>query len=84
MQTLGALAHYDYNEPGVYGYEQVADVIYQLGASQEDVEKLFRRMVFNVVTRNHDDHVKNISFLMDKKGRVTGAGGMFIQVLPIF
>jgi len=69
MQTLGALAHYDYNEPGVYGYEQVADVIYQLGASQEDVEKLFRRMVFNVVTRNHDDHVKNISFLMDKKGQ---------------
>ena len=68
MQTLGAMAHFDYNEPGVYSYEQAANVIYQLGMKQDDIEQLFRRMVFNIIARNQDDHVKNISFLMDMKG----------------
>lgn len=68
MQTLGALAHYDYNTPGVYSYEQVASIIYQLGMGQKEIEQLFRRMVFNVLSRNQDDHVKNISFLMDQRG----------------
>lgn len=68
MQTLGALAHYDYNEPGVHSYEQVADIIYRLGMGQQEIEQLFRRMVFNIFARNQDDHVKNISFLMDQKG----------------
>ncbi len=40
-----------------------------LGLPQTDVEQLFRRMVFNVVARNQDDHVKNIAFLMDRTGR---------------
>lgn len=71
MQSLGALAHYDYNEPGAHSYEQAADIIYRIGASQGDVEKLYRRMVFNVLSRNQDDHVKNISFLMDKFGKWT-------------
>lgn len=53
----------------MYGYEQAADIIYKIGAHQKDVEKLFRRMIFNVLTRNQDDHVKNISFLMDKRGQ---------------
>lgn len=69
MQSLGAIAHYDYNAPGVYGYEQAADILYRLGSSQKDVERLYRRMVFNVMARNQDDHVKNIAFLMDKKGK---------------
>lgn len=68
MQTLGALAHYDYNQPGIYSYEQVADIIYKLGMGQIEIEQLFRRMVFNIISRNQDDHVKNISFLMDSKG----------------
>ena len=68
MQTLGALAHYDYNEPGVYSYEQTSNLLYKLGMQQETVEQLFRRMIFNVLARNQDDHVKNISFLMDMKG----------------
>ncbi|MBQ8804041.1 MAG: HipA domain-containing protein [Tyzzerella sp.] len=68
MQTLGALAHFDYNTPGVHSYEQVAQIIYQLGMGQKEIEQLFRRMVFNVLARNQDDHVKNISFLMDTKG----------------
>ena len=68
MQTLGALAHYDYNTPGVHSYEQVAQIIYKLGMGQKEIEQLFRRMVFNVIACNQDDHVKNISFLMDGKG----------------
>lgn len=71
MQTLGALAHYDYNEPGIYSYEQAANAIYRLGMQQSDIEQLFRRMVFNVITRNQDDHVKNTSFLMDMRGNWT-------------
>ena len=69
MQTLGALAHYDYNMPGAHSYEQVAQILYTLGMGQEEVEQLFRRMVFNIISRNQDDHVKNISFLMDRKGK---------------
>lgn len=69
MQTLGALAHYDYNEPGVHSYEQAANVIYQLGMQQDEIEQFFRRMVFNAISRNQDDHVKNIAFLMDMRGR---------------
>ncbi|TLD69809.1 type II toxin-antitoxin system HipA family toxin [Phragmitibacter flavus] len=69
MQSLCGLAHYDFNEPGVYGYEQVLGLIRQLGMGMEAVEQQFRRMVFNVVARNQDDHVKNIAFLMNKAGR---------------
>ena len=68
MQSLGAIAHYDYNSPGVYSYEQAAGFIYRLHMGQSEIEQLFRRLVFNVVARNQDDHVKNLSFLMDKKG----------------
>lgn len=68
MQSLGAIAHYDFNMPGTHSYEQAADVIYRLGMGQKEVEQLFRRMVFNIAARNRDDHVKNISFLMDRNG----------------
>lgn len=68
MQTLGSMAHFDYNSPGAYGYEQAADIMRRLEMGQAEIEQLFRRMVFNVASRNQDDHVKNISFLMDKKG----------------
>ena len=68
MQTLGAIAHYDFNMPGTHSYEQAADVIYRLGMGQKEIEQLFRRMVFNIAARNQDDHVKNISFLMDRNG----------------
>ena len=68
MQSLGAIAHYDFNMPGTHSYEQAADVIYRLGMGQKEIEQLFRRMVFNIVARNQDDHVKNISFLMDRNG----------------
>ncbi|OGQ97786.1 MAG: toxin HipA [Deltaproteobacteria bacterium RIFOXYD12_FULL_57_12] len=68
MQSLGALAHYDYNLAGAYAYEQSLLVIRQLGLPMSAVEEMFRRMVFNIIGRNQDDHVKNIAFLMDKSG----------------
>ena len=69
MQSLGALAHFDFNAPGHYSYEQCFDVIRHLGMSTPTVEQQFRRMAFNIIARNQDDHVKNIAFLMDKSGQ---------------
>lgn len=71
MQSLGAIAHFDFNQPGAYSYEQATQVMRQLHISNTDISQFFRRMVFNVVTRNQDDHVKNISFLMDRSGQWT-------------
>jgi serine/threonine-protein kinase HipA len=68
MQSLCALAHYDFNLAGAYGYEQALLVIRQLGLPMQAIEQQFRRMVFNIVARNQDDHVKNIAFLMNKAG----------------
>ena len=69
MQSLGALAHYDFNKPGAHSYEQTLLVIRnRLGLPMSAVEQQFKRMVFNVIARNQDDHVKNIAFLMDRKG----------------
>jgi len=68
MSSLGALAHFDYNQPGAYGYEQAFQVMRTLGLPMSALEEQFRRMVFNIVGRNQDDHVKNIAFLMDKAG----------------
>jgi serine/threonine-protein kinase HipA len=69
MQSLCAMAHYDFNMAGAYAYEQALLVIRQLGLSMDAVEEQFRRMVFNIIARNQDDHAKNIAFLMDKRGR---------------
>ena len=69
MQSLGALAHFDFNQSGAYSYEQAFMTIRQLQLPMEAVEEQFRRMVFNIVARNQDDHVKNIAFLMDQTGR---------------
>jgi len=68
MQSLCALAHYDFNLAGAYSYEQALLVIRQLDLPMQSVEQQFRRMAFNIVARNQDDHVKNIAFLMDKAG----------------
>lgn len=69
LQSLGALAHLDYNQPGAHSYEQALLVMRRLGLPMAALEQQFRRMVFNLVARNQDDHVKNIAFLMDKRGR---------------
>ena len=68
MQSLSALAHYDFNMAGACSYEQALMVMRQLQLPMQAIEQLFRRMAFNIVARNQDDHVKNIAFLMNKSG----------------
>lgn len=68
VQTVGALEHVSYDEPGTYSYEQALLLARRLRLTTPAVEQLFRRMVFNVVARNQDDHVKNVAFLMDRQG----------------
>ena len=69
MQSLGAMRHFDFNDPSAYSYEQAAMTIRDLGLGMVAVEEQFRRAVFNVMARNQDDHVKNIGFLMDRAGK---------------
>ena len=68
-QTLCGLAHFDYNMPGAYSYEQAFQIMRQMQLPYTDMEELFRRMVFNIMARNQDDHTKNISFLMNPEGK---------------
>ena len=69
MQSLGAIAHYDYNQPASYSYEQAIQVMKRLELPREDLEQQVLRAFFNVIARNQDDHVKNISFLMNRRGQ---------------
>ncbi len=68
MQSLCAIAHVDFNEPALYSYEQTIQIMKRLGLPQSDLEQQVLRAMFNVVGRNHDDHVKNIAFLMNRSG----------------
>ena len=68
MQSLCAISHVDFNEPALYSYEQTIQTMKRLGLSQSDLEQQVLRAMFNVVGRNHDDHVKNIAFLMNRRG----------------
>jgi serine/threonine-protein kinase HipA len=62
------MGHFDYNQPGLIGYEDAMDILIRLDAPFTDIEQLFKVMVFNVVGRNQDDHTKNVSFVMDAGG----------------
>jgi serine/threonine-protein kinase HipA len=66
--TLCALDHADYKKPGEYSYAEALSVFRVLKLSRREAEQFFRRMVFNVIARNQDDHTKNISFLLDTDG----------------
>jgi serine/threonine-protein kinase HipA len=68
MATLCGIAHMDYNQPLVHSYEHAFQVMRVLGLPYPAAVELFRRMCFNVVAVNCDDHTKNISFLMDPQG----------------
>lgn len=68
MQSLGAMAHYDYMQPASYSYEQAIQVIRRLGLPRKDKDQQVLRAIFNVIGRNCDDHVKNIAFLMNRRG----------------
>lgn len=69
VQSFCALAHYDFTEIQSYSYEQLFEVLRLLRLPYSEAEQLFRRMVFNVVARNCDDHTKNFAFIMDKDGQ---------------
>lgn len=69
MQTLAALSHISYQIPGLCSYEMMAQTARRIGIGSATIEQLCRRMIFNVLAVNQDDHVKNFSFLMDRNGR---------------
>jgi len=69
MHSLGGLQHVDYNVPRAFSYEAYFRTIRQLGLNQGTIEQAFRRMVFNIIARNQDDHVKNFAFLMSPDGK---------------
>lgn len=68
MQTLCGMAHFDYRIHRAYSYEQAFNVMRALRLPYSAAQEMFKRMVFNVVVRNQDDHTKNISFLMGEDG----------------
>ncbi len=68
MQSLAALTHLDYNQVRSHSYEQAFHLLRLLRLDADAREQLFRRMLFNIVARNQDDHVKNIALLMDRSG----------------
>lgn len=64
MQTLCAMAHLDYKQKASHDYNQLFQTIDQLRLGYEAKEEAFRRMAFNVMAANCDDHTKNFSFLL--------------------
>lgn len=68
-QTFCALKHFDFNLVNSFSYEQLFQCMRELKLSYKDAEQMFRRMVFNVIARNCDDHTKNFSFLLKKEGK---------------
>jgi len=69
IQSLCGLAHYDFNMAGATSYEQAFAIMRKLRLTKADAVQQYRRMVFNVMARNQDDHTKNMAFLMDEEGR---------------
>jgi len=69
LQSLCGIAHYDFNAAGAYSYEQAFAVMRRLRLSKAEAVQQYRRMLFNVMARNLDDHTKNIAFLMGPDGK---------------
>jgi serine/threonine-protein kinase HipA len=69
MQSFAALAGIDYKIHKATSYETLFGVMRRLKLPYKQIEQQYRRMLFNVVARNHDDHAKNFSFLMNKDGK---------------
>ena len=68
MLSLCGMAHLDFNQAGAHAYEQVFGVMRELGLPKSQAIQQYRRLVFNVLARNQDDHTKNIAFVMDRTG----------------
>ena len=69
VQTFCALRHFDYNLMNSFSYEQLFQCMRELKLSYADAEQMFRRLVFNVIARNCDDHTKNFSFILKKDSK---------------
>ena len=64
VQTLNGMAHVDYKKPGSFSYAELFGIARQLKLTAPDAEQLLKRMAFNIIARNHDDHSKNFSFIL--------------------
>lgn len=69
IQTFCAMKHFDYNLVNSFSYEQLFQCMRELKLTYADAEQMFRRMVFNVIARNCDDHTKNFSFILRQGGK---------------
>jgi serine/threonine-protein kinase HipA len=69
IQTFCALKHFDFNLVNSFSYEQLFQTMRELKLTYEDMEQLYRRMIFNVIARNCDDHTKNTAFRLKKGGK---------------
>lgn len=69
IQSLCGLQHFDFNDMYGYSYEQVFQTMRMLRLTYPEAEQMFRRMVFNVLATNYDDHTKNFSFILKKNDR---------------
>jgi serine/threonine-protein kinase HipA len=69
MQSFCAMQHFDFNDINAYSYEQLFQTMRVLRLDYPQAEQMYRRMVFNVLARNCDDHTKNFAFTMDKTGQ---------------
>jgi serine/threonine-protein kinase HipA len=69
MQSFCAMRHFDFTDVNSFAYEQLFETSRMLNLSYPESEQIFRRMVFNVLARNCDDHTKNFAFLMDRSGK---------------
>jgi serine/threonine-protein kinase HipA len=68
MHSAAGMVHANINLPGHYSYDHLMRLTRSVTGAQSDVEELYRRMVFNIIARNQDDHAKNFAFLMDSRG----------------
>lgn len=68
-QTLNAMAHVSYKKAGEFSYEELFGVARSLKLRGDDARQILKRLVFNVVARNHDDHSKNFGFTMADDGK---------------
>jgi len=83
VQTLNGLAHVDYKKPGSFSYAELFSVARQLKLPARDAEQLIKRMIFNVVARNHDDHAKNFAFMLkDNKWQLAPAYDLAYSYKP--
>jgi serine/threonine-protein kinase HipA len=69
MQTLCAMNHLDYKKKSTNSYEQLFMTMHLLNLDRSDFVEGYRRMVFNILSRNCDDHTKNFSFVLPRNGQ---------------